>query len=340
MQTLLGGGSSGGGSSGGGFPNGTEWTKANIAASRVHCVQYADGLWVAGTNSGMHYSEDGVNWDVSNLSETHHEGVMYANSIWVAGSGSPNDTSSIAHSGLYYSEDGKNWTQSNIVKGAFAHITYHSGVWVAYGRRSGLYYSTDGKTWNTTTGYTSSTGNTARYIGVLDGDFLVSIASATYRSSDGITWALAETFPEKMSALICGGGMYICGASNGLYYSLDGLTWTQSNITSCSYPPAIKFADGVFVAACPSPHSVQYSVDGKTWNATSVSGTTSFVDNSAGVWVAGGITAGKYYSVDGRNWTKSLSGEAYVDRVNASNGMWHVFGASGLYYSVTWKHTT
>ena len=66
-------------------------------------VYYANGIWVAGSNSykGLYYSTDGMTWTQSNYTSGHFNSVYYANEIWITGS---NDD------GLYYSVDGMTWT--------------------------------------------------------------------------------------------------------------------------------------------------------------------------------------------------------------------------------------
>ena len=41
-------------------------------------------------------------------------------------------------------------------------------------------------------------------------------------------------------------GIWVAGSTNGLYYSEDGITWTESNITS-GYFECIYNANGIWV---------------------------------------------------------------------------------------------
>ena len=92
-----------------GFPNGMEWTQSNITSGDIFSVYNANGIWVAGSDSGLYYSTDGKTWTQSNITSGKIFSVYNANGIWVACSGN----------GLYYSTDGKAWTQSNITSGFF-----------------------------------------------------------------------------------------------------------------------------------------------------------------------------------------------------------------------------
>ena len=96
-------------------------------------------------------------------------------------------------------------------------------------------------------------------------------------------------------------GIWVAGSnSTGLYYSTDGKTWTQSNITS---------------------------------------GRFTTVYNANGIWVAGGSNTGLYYSTDGKTWTQSNITSGRFLTVYNANGIWVAGGDSdiGLYYSVSWE---
>ena len=60
-------------------------------------VYYANGIWVAGSNSdnGLYYSADGMTWTQSNQTNGGFRPVYYANGIWITGS---------SGNGLYYSK--------------------------------------------------------------------------------------------------------------------------------------------------------------------------------------------------------------------------------------------
>jgi hypothetical protein len=87
--------------------------------------------------------------------------------------------------------------------------------------------------------------------------------------------------------------------STGLYYSIDGKNWTQSNITN-----------GGFYCAY----------------------------NANGIWVAShSYYGGLYYSIDGITWTQSnITDKSFYEIYNA-NGIWVAAGGDGLYYSVSWE---
>ena len=97
-------------------------------------------------------------------------------------------------------------------------------------------------------------------------------------------------------------GIWVAGSSgNGLYYSTDGKTWTQSNITSISigsagYNEDLYYSNGIWVAG--SNTGLYYSTDGKTWTQSNITSTNMFcVYNANGIWVAGSDGGGLYCSI-------------------------------------------
>ena len=217
---------------------GKVWTQSNITSGTFYAVAYADGLWVACSDSkGLYYSTDGKTWTRSNITSGDFYAVAYAGGLWVACS---NDQ------GLYYSTDCKTWTRSNITSGDFYAAAYADGLWVACSYSSkGLYYSTDGKTW-TQSNITSNKFSAAAYA---DGLWVACSYSrkGLYYSTDGKTWTQSNITSGDFRAVAYADGFWVACGTSGLYYSTDGKTWIQSNITSDSCY-AVAYADGLWVA--------------------------------------------------------------------------------------------
>ena len=104
----------------------------------------------------------------------------------------------------------------------------------------------------------SKTGDTAKIIAA---DFPTKIANISTGFPNGTEW----TYIDRTAYVICpnkfynANGIWVAASSNGLYYSTNGMTWTQSN--------------------------------------GNVTGSFDTVYNANGIWVTGGSTAGLYYSV-------------------------------------------
>nr|DAO45091.1 MAG TPA: Sortilin-related receptor-Propeller, Receptor, PROTEIN BINDING [Caudoviricetes sp.] len=65
-------------------------------------------------------------------------------------------------------------------------------------------------------------------------------------------------------------GLWVAGGySTGLYYSIDGKIWKQSNITS-GHIYSIYNANGLWVVGGSSSKGILYSVDGKTWTSSNI----------------------------------------------------------------------
>lgn len=102
-------------------------------------------------------------------------------------------------------------------------------------------------------------------------------------------------------------GLWVAGSNGntiynrGLYYSTDGKTWTQSNVTNESIV---------------------------------------FVENANGLWVVGsrgtgnyGSSCGLYYYTDEKTWMPSNVSDQGVTFAANANGLWIASGYDGLYYS-------
>ena len=57
----------------------------NVTSGRFSVIVYANGLWVAGSNSGegLYYSTDGKTWTQSNVTSGDFKTIVYANYLWV-----------------------------------------------------------------------------------------------------------------------------------------------------------------------------------------------------------------------------------------------------------------
>lgn len=138
-------------------------------------------------------------------------------------------------------------------------------------------------------------------------------------------------------------GTWVAGSKydTGLFYSLNGKDWAQSNIFSGGFYH-IYNANGIWVACSYRNNGLYYSTDGKIWKQSNItSGTFYSVYNANGIWVTGGMSGnlGLYYSTNGQTWTKGNITSYAFNFVTNANGIWIACSNSntGLYYSVDGK---
>ena len=184
----------------------------------------------------------------------------------------------------------------------------------------------------------------------------------TYIPTDGTTYKTSEypelssIFPETwttinisfgvtISKIIRGADKWVANTTSGIYYSLDGFTWTK-----CSLKESVEFrnsfdviayTNGIYIAL-PTAYDgsttkdkyYYISYDGITWKAAGSTSTSDVTSNlpfySTFYGVCGcdgkfycrthdGGSPGIYYSSDGLNWTKTTQ----------SNDLWGVISGNG-----------
>lgn len=308
-------------------PNGKVWTQSNITSGSIAQVQYANGIWVAGSSyskKGLYYSIDGINWTQSNVINGRFYTICNANGIWVAGGDSLS---------IYYSTDGKTWYESDSGICACYDIYTNDTIWVASCTNRVL-YSMDGKTWTTTN--KNFTFYKSRYA---NGVWVSSTSYGNYYSTDGIDWLECNNSFNTISRYIYyANGIWLDGTQTGdagIIYSTDGINWVQSNITSgnCN---CIYYANGLYVIGMGSS-GLYYSEDGINWVQSNI--TTyqfSFIYNANGLWVA--CSSHRYsifYSQDGKIWTMEETLHKAFGPICNANGIW-VAGSDnseGFFYS-------
>lgn len=328
----------------GGFPNGMEWTFSNVGSEtfgdteadgggQFNSVDYHDGIWVTGDSlfdTGLWYSTNGKIWTQSNVNNKNILYVTYCGNLWIAcGQGD----------GVYWSNDGKTWTISNLTDQYWNYVDYANGVYVLCSSMKGLYYSTDGKTW-TQSNITSGGSQQCLYGNSL---WVAGGQDCAYWSNDGKTWTTVST-GAHFYCLDYYDGIWVAGAGyyngGGLYYSTNGKTWTQSNITSGSIFMKITHKRGLWVAAyAGNGVGSYYSTDGKTWYQPTENNAFLYdCEAENGIWIgAGWNDSGAFYSIDGINWIQSNRTNHTFFNVHYADGIWVAGTDRGLFYSVAWE---
>jgi hypothetical protein len=176
-----------------------------------------------------------------------------------------------------------NWNKANLPSYAFNSVKA-----IAYGKRS-----TDGKG-----------------IFVAAGD-VQQLNYPTIYSFDGQNWSHPNQYIViTINDIIFANGMFVGVGSyleaSGIFYSIDGVTWTTAQGLSGSATfSAITYANSLFVAVAQSS-TIWYSSDGKNWTiATGLSGEANFNDVTYGnnTFVAVADEGTIWWSSDGKQWT-------------------------------------
>ena len=165
---------------------------------------------------------------------------------------------------------------------------------------------------------------------------------------NGMEWT-QSTVTSRIKSVCYANGIWAAAGYNGIYYSTDGRTWVQSNITT-GYYEAMNNANGIWVVsgASSSNEGIYYSTDGKRWTQSNITKGYSYITaNANGVWIAASRNSlsAIYYSADGKSWNQSNVTIGLFDIVYNANGNWIACGNSdiGAYYSddgITWTKTT
>jgi hypothetical protein len=130
-------------------PNGITWTgRPVLGVSRLECVAYGNGLFVAANNFGqLITSPDGITWTERTVPNNDYRSIAYGNGLFVAIA-----NGSLESKIITTSPDGITWTSrtvSSLQTGAWSSITFGNGYFVAVNRGGSgkTMYSADGITW-------------------------------------------------------------------------------------------------------------------------------------------------------------------------------------------------
>jgi hypothetical protein len=164
----------------------------------------------------------------------------------------------------------------------FGQITSSIGRFIVIGDadRDVAYTDNGGTTWSVATTALPATGfgelvfGAGKFIAINSGT-----TSAAY-STDGITWTGA-TAPASFAAvtdIVWGNGKFVAlGGTNGIMYSLDGVTWIDNALTLplTATERNLAYGQGTFVITSDDTDQVQYSHDGVYWQAYTLATTVS-----------------------------------------------------------------
>jgi hypothetical protein len=214
--------------------DGTTWTsRTNTFGGDVTSVSFVNNRFIAGGQSGaLSTSTDGITWTSLSPGITGNvSGIAFGAGVYVITS----DTNLIRTS-----PDLTTWTSrtSGFATGnEIAALTFDNSLFVIVGQSGQLATSTDGLTW---TMRTSNETNTLRGVTYGNGLWVAWGRDGwTTTSPNGTTWT------ARNPGTITSGGNYNvirytnnvfilsgqAGGSGTIYYSYDGLTWIQKNVS-------------------------------------------------------------------------------------------------------------
>ena len=285
-----------------------------------------------------------------------HASVVFNNVMWIIG-GYYHGPVGVPHAttlgDLWYSSDGNIWTQATASpafpnRGGCSSLVFNGKMWVIGG--------------NDIAGPATSSLNDIWY------------------SSDGITWIEATTsaaFSPRTghSSLAFSGKMWVIGGNdsvnglgwlgngykNDVWYSSDGISWSQAT-SSAAFSPrcnhtSLVFDNKMWVVGgagigMATNRDVWYSTDGITWTQATASAAFSarYYHSSAvfngKMWVIGGQDGTGtrndiWYSTDGSAWTQLSSFTGFSPRYGQSslvfnNELWSIGGTGDTDYKDVW----
>ena len=310
--------------------NGKSWTKGtDLGSTIIHALCNAQGIWIAGTSTGMCWSVDGKNWQAGTGVSSSIGFLYYANGIFLAGSN--------ATGGGFWSEDGKNWTAMLFGYNYestpepeplnFFAFTYANGVFVCAsgGRQASMYcfWSADGKIWYMApeSGGSMGTWITQSFV-FANGIWVKSqLYSPLSYSVDGKSWTKCSDFDSVGNSrpsypmYIEDWQLWVCTGEKGCWWSEDGMSWTRAESTAGYNMQALAYSHGVLVCgnSASTDSAPWYSTDGKNWTKSTVPVAIAIGSNSAEDWLQG--YGGKFVIMpsnnlfcSGRNvWLPSLT---------------------------------
>lgn len=352
---------------------GTTWSlKTSATTKDLKAVAFGSTTFVAVGNSGTirTSTDNGLTWQaaVSNVTRDLYN-ITFGNGLFVA----------VGYMGtIVTSPDGTTWTKrisglendsywTNELRG----INYDSasGTFTAVGSAGAYLTSPDGIIW---TSKRKGTTNTLSDVTYANNTFVTVGALGTVLTSpDGKNWSDRSIVTPGIS-LSLGGVAYgnstfaaagqsydttTYQATNVVYVSPDGITWTKKTAPGANALANITFGNGVFVAGGMNGIIVSSADNGDTWTSrtSGIAGKITGVAYGNGTFVAvsevetqptfnpfvPSLPGVALTSSDGITWTKQSFGGSYnIYGVTFGNGLFVAVGSSGAILTspdgITW----
>ncbi len=324
------------------------YRKSLVGQLSVHIVDPEHWVLAAGLGKGVLYSGDGNEWFQSNLKNTYVDEIFQMSDASLV---------AVTSDGLYYSnKNGAEWEQCvMLVDGnsiAVSAINMEFGMVVSNGQtfvagganNNGLYY---GGT-NARPDEGSSLGKYFTASNITTGTFdLICCVNDTwfaageghlYCSTNGVTWTESNLSSSYVYSICAStNNKFVVSCSTGLYYSTDyGVTWIHSNKTTDNFGEVV-YGNNYCVALTTDSTGVYYSEGGVTWNQSNLTSGRFGVVYNHGIWILGSDdNNGLYYSTDGKSWTQSNITTGYIYDIN-NFGIFIAISSDGILYSTDGK---
>ena len=316
------------------------WSKANAAQSTADAAQSTANAAQSTANAAQSIAEKkedrtcGIIWNNSSYYPTD---IAYGNGIYVAKNA--NDKFN-----PFYSEDAISWNNINLrIPSSDWKIVYEQGKFIILqelsdGSGTAVYASTDGKMWVKHTDKLGMCFDTVRYIDELWVAYTKGTSgdnSGLWYSEDGINWSQSNINSGRVFGVSKSTNKWVAiHPTTGIYYSEDGKTYTLSNLTGENSYGVIQYANGVFVYAYKD--TVRYSENGEIWEqATSNDGFPSDITDvmyEDGIWVMTADSHIPMYSVDGKTWSNGTGTYSWSRYLSYGDGTWVAYD-NGIYSS-------
>ena len=324
------------------------YRKSLVGQLSVHIVDPEHWVLAAGLGKGVLYSGDGNEWFQSNLKNTYVDEIFQM---------SDESLVAVTSDGLYYSnKNGAEWEQCVVlVDGnpiAVSAINMEFGMVVSNGQtfvagganNNGLYYGganarpDEGSSLGKYFTASNITTGTFDLICCVNDTWFAAGEGHLYCSTNGVTWTESNLSSSYVYSICAStNNKFVVSCSTGLYYSTDyGVTWIHSNKTTDNFGEVV-YGNNYCVALTTDSTGVYYSEGGVTWNQSNLTSGRFGVVYNHGIWILGSDdNNGLYYSTDGKSWTQSNITTGYIYDIN-NFGIFIAISSDGILYSTDGK---
>lgn len=352
--------------------NGIQWFPGSVstftgATSYGYCVGWNGSQFVAGGDSNIAYSADGANWTkvgVSTIMSTVRA-ATWTGTQWCIGG--TYTTHALATSSTATTWTGITastlFTRANVVASRVPVPIDLSANDLLVAGQTTMSYSLTAPVWNSTFGAISTLNGVAMGRDAVvatgkgkatdpSGSYLVLIefnGRTYYSTDDGSTWTYSGQSLSSSGGVAFNGSLWVATTEfNGIWYSLNGISWTAATLPGGSGTDyrGVAYGNGQWIAVGNGNGStvrVLTSTNGITWSVLTGANNLLLafgfrVTYAGGIWIISAGGSGNpnsvIYSYDGINWARSATASSnYGNTPNevAWNGNRYIIVGSGTF---------